>query len=102
MNKTAGLLRETMNAEVFAVDLRGHGKSEGNPSDVDFIDQYAADLAEVAKTIRTEKPKGKIILAGHSMDGGFSLRYAPNTKFPKVDFTASGQGPTRGRRFVKS
>ncbi len=85
MNKTAGLLRETMNAEVFAVDLRGHGQSEGKPGDVDFIDQYAADLADVVKKIRKDKPKGKIILAGHSMGGGISLRYTQNKAFPKVD-----------------
>lgn len=85
MNKTAGLLSETMNAEVYAIDLRGHGESDGKPGDVDFIDQYAADLAEVVKKIRKDKPKGKIIIAGHSMGGGISLRYAQNNKFPKVD-----------------
>lgn len=85
MNKTAGLLRETMNAEVFAIDLRGHGQSEGKPGDIDFIDQYAADLAEIVEIIRKDKPKGKIIMAGHSMGGGISLRYAQSKKFPKVD-----------------
>lgn len=85
MNKTAGLLRETMNAEVLAIDLRGHGQSEGKPGDVDFIDQYAADLAEIVKKIRQDKPKGKIILAGHSMGGGISLRFAQGKNFPKVD-----------------
>ncbi len=85
MNKTAGLLSDAMNAEVFAVDFRGHGQSEGKPGDVDFIDQYAADLSEIVKKIGKDKPKGKIILAGHSMGGGISLRYAQNKAFPKVD-----------------
>jgi len=85
MNKSAGLVREALNAEVFAVDLRGHGNSEGKPGDVDFIDQYAADLSDIVKKIRAEKPNGKIILAGHSMGGGIILRYAMRKDFPTVE-----------------
>lgn len=85
MNKSAGLIREAMNAEVLAIDLRGHGNSEGKPGDVDFIDQYAADLSEIVKKIRAEKPKGKIILAGHSMGGGIILRYAMRKDFSTVE-----------------
>ena len=75
-NKTAGLLREATQAEVFAIDLRGHGKSDGKKGDVDYINQYADDLADIIKTIRKQKPKGKIIIAGHSMGGGVALNYA--------------------------
>lgn len=85
MNKTGGLLHEILNAEVLAVDLRGHGKSEGKPGDVDFIDQYALDLAEIVEKVRKDNPQGKIILAGHSMGGGICLRYAQNKTFPKVE-----------------
>jgi pimeloyl-ACP methyl ester carboxylesterase len=67
MNKSAGLLRESMNAEVIALDIRGHGQSQGTPGDVDYIDQYADDLADVISAIKKEKPDHKIILAGHSM-----------------------------------
>ena len=59
--------------------------SEGQPGDVDFIDQYAADLAGIIKRIKAEKPYGKIILAGHSMGGGIVLRYAMRNDFPAVD-----------------
>lgn len=76
MNKTAGLLSEKINAEVYAIDLRGHGRSDGNPGDVDYIDQYADDLEDVIKIIKSEKPKNKIILVGHSMGGGISLKYS--------------------------
>lgn len=75
-NKTAGLLQEATQAEVFAIDLRGHGKSEGKAGDVDYINQYADDLADIIKTIHKQKPKGKIIIAGHSMGGGVALNYA--------------------------
>ena len=75
-NKTAGLLQEATKAEIYAVDLRGHGKSDGYSGDVDYISQYVDDLADIIGTIRKEKPNGKIIIAGHSMGGGVALRYA--------------------------
>lgn len=75
-NKTAGLLREATGAEVFAIDFRGHGKSDGKDGDVDYINQYSNDLADIVKAIRQLKPKGKVIIAGHSMGGGVALNYA--------------------------
>lgn len=84
-NKTAGLLQEATKAEVFAIDLRGHGKSEGESGDVEYINQYADDLADIIKTIRKEKPKGKIIIAGHSMGGGVALNYAMQKNNTKIE-----------------
>lgn len=84
-NKTAGLLREATGAEVFAIDLRGHGKSEGKSGDVEYIDQYSDDLADIISVIRKEKPKGKIIIAGHSMGGGIALRYAMKKQSSQPD-----------------
>jgi alpha-beta hydrolase superfamily lysophospholipase len=84
-NKTAGLLQEATQAEVFAIDLRGHGKSEGKAGDVDYINQYVDDLADIIKEIRKEKPNGKIIIAGHSMGGGVALNYALQNNKTKVD-----------------
>lgn len=76
MNKMAGLLREAINAEVIALDLRGHGQSEGKPGDVDYIGQYADDVADVLAIIKKEHPGNRIILAAHSMGGGIALLYA--------------------------
>ncbi|MCH8568392.1 MAG: alpha/beta hydrolase [Balneolales bacterium] len=84
-NKTAGLLQEATQAEVYAIDLRGHGQSEGNSGDVDYINQYVDDLADIIDTIRKEKPNGKIIIAGHSMGGGVALRYAMEKQYEKAD-----------------
>jgi alpha-beta hydrolase superfamily lysophospholipase len=84
-NKTAGLLREATNAEIFALDFRGHGASEGTPGDVDYIDQYADDVANVIALIRKNKPNEKIILAGHSMGGGIALRFAMKKAASSVD-----------------
>lgn len=85
MNKTSGLLREATNSEVIALDFRGHGQSEGTPGDLDYINQYVDDLADVVSSIKNEKPQQKIILAGHSMGGGIILRYAMKNNVPLVD-----------------
>lgn len=82
-NKTAGLLQEATRAEVYAIDLRGHGQSEGIRGDVDYINQYVDDLADIIDTIRKEKPNGKIIISGHSMGGGVALRYAMEEMYEK-------------------
>ena len=85
MNRNAGLLREATKSEVIALDFRGHGQSEGIAGDVDYIDQYTDDLIDVISTIKKNKPKGKIIIAGHSMGGGIALRYAMKKNAPLVD-----------------
>mgnify|MGYP000126430389 CR=1 FL=1 len=84
-NRTAGLLQEATEAEVYAIDLRGHGQSEGNSGDVDYINQYVDDLADIIQAIRKEKPDGKIIISGHSMGGGVALRYAMEKHYEQPD-----------------
>ena len=84
-NRFAGLIRKATNAEVYALDLRGHGSSGGNPGDVSYIGQYVDDVADVIKQIKKSKPEGKIIIAGHSMGGGVSLRYAMKESVPDID-----------------
>lgn len=84
-NKMAGLLQKATQAEVYAIDLRGHGKSDGVDGDVDYINQYADDLADIVKIIRRTKPNGKIIIAGHSMGGGVALNYTMLNVNVKID-----------------
>ena len=83
--ETAQMLQQATQAEVYAIDLRGHGKSEGKPGDVNYINQYADDLADIVRSIRNKKPNGKITIAGHSMGGGIILRYAMENNKEKVD-----------------
>ncbi len=84
-NRTSGLLREATGAEVYAVDLRGHGESGGRPGDVDHIGQYEEDLVDVIAALREGRPGGTLILAGHSMGGGIAQRYALRPDAPVVD-----------------
>lgn len=85
MNKTAGLLRDAVGAEVITIDFRGHGQSEGDGGDVDYIDQYADDVSDVISSVKKNKPNGKIIVAAHSMGGGIALRYAMKKDVQKID-----------------
>lgn len=73
--KTAWLLQKATGSTIYAVDLRGHGLSAGTAGDVDHVNQYADDIADMIGTIRKEKPRAKILLAGHSMGGGVILKY---------------------------
>ncbi|MBE2224559.1 MAG: alpha/beta hydrolase [Anaerolineae bacterium] len=84
-NQSAAMLRETSGAEVIAVDLRGHGQSDGAAGDVVYIGQYEDDVADIVTAVRTEKPNGRLILAGHSMGGGIALRFAQLADAPNVD-----------------
>ena len=52
---------------------------------MDYIGQYEDDLADVVTQVKFQKPNEKIIIAGHSMGGGISLRYAMRNDFPEVD-----------------
>lgn len=83
--QTAKLLQQATQAEVYAIDLRGHGKSYGKSGDIDYINQYVDDIADIVKTIRSKKPNGKIVIAGHSMGGGITLKYAMGEYKEKVD-----------------
>ena len=84
-NKMAGLLRDALDAEVIAVDLRGHGQSGGLPGDISTFNQYAEDLDDLVSSIKSDKPSQKIILAGHSMGGGVVLRYVETFPQNKIN-----------------
>jgi len=73
---TARALRKATDATVYAIDLRGHGKSAGKPGDVDYINQYTDDLSDLIAGIRRVHPGASIFLAGHSMGGGILLKFA--------------------------
>jgi pimeloyl-ACP methyl ester carboxylesterase len=84
-NKTSGLIRDALQAEVISIDLRGHGASGGIPGDISKPNQYAEDLNEIIASIRSDKPNQNIILVGHSMGGGIVLRHAETFPSTKID-----------------
>ncbi|MFZ0451444.1 MAG: lysophospholipase [Desulfatiglandaceae bacterium] len=68
---------------VWAMDLRGHGKSEGRRGHIQAFDDYMSDLGAMVHHVRKEIPEGmKCLLLGHSMGGLVALDFA--LKFPDL------------------
>jgi alpha-beta hydrolase superfamily lysophospholipase len=60
---------------IWALDYRGHGKSEGKRSYVERFDEYHTDLKTFFDIVRKESGKQKIFIVGHSM-GTIVVPYA--------------------------
>lgn len=61
------LLREKYN--ICFYDLRGHGKSNGEPGNIGSFDEFISDLGHVIDFVKKEYRAEKISLFGHSMGG---------------------------------
>lgn len=62
---------------IYAIDHRGHGRSQGLPGHVDRFDQYRWDLHQwIQQVIDVEKKSLPFFLIGHSMGGLITLDYA--------------------------
>jgi pimeloyl-ACP methyl ester carboxylesterase len=107
---------EASGARVVALDLRGHGSSDGKPGRLDRYGQYGTDLADVIGALRKEGMT-KIILAGHSMGGGVVLTYALKPETPPDAYlliapllgnnaptapASGGAAPTAGNLYVRT
>ncbi len=60
---------------VYALDLRGHGKSEGERAFVSSFDDYLRDLDLFYDKVRRTEPSKPIFLFGHSMGGAIALLF---------------------------
>jgi acylglycerol lipase len=60
---------------VYALDLRGRGKSEGERFYVEDINDYAADVGAVIKLAKLRNPGLPVFLLGHSAGGVTSCYY---------------------------
>lgn len=61
---------------VFAVDLRGRGKSEGERYYVENVSHYVDDLRGAINIARVRNPQVPVYLLGHSAGGVVSCTYA--------------------------
>jgi acylglycerol lipase len=60
----------------YALDHRGHGRSEGRRAVVDRMAHVVEDLHTLIELARSSTPGRKIVLLGHSMGGAVALEYA--------------------------
>lgn len=80
-------LAEALCTRGFAVDLidlRGHGKSSGEPILIRRFDDYLDDLELVLDRVRRRLPGLPLFLVGHSMGGAVVTRLAM-TRQPAID-----------------
>ncbi len=61
---------------VYALDSRGHGRSEGKRGHVDQFQRYVDDLGDLVRIAKEEQNVAKVLLLGHSLGGVISLQYA--------------------------
>ena len=66
----------TLNYGVFALDHRGHGKSEGLAGYVTRFQDYLIDLETFHRIVRDKYPAARIFIIGHSMGGTIATAYA--------------------------
>lgn len=71
---------ERLNAEgydVYALDHRGHGRSEGGRANIDRIASTVVDVGTLIGLARERQPPGRpLFLLGHSMGGAIALEFA--------------------------
>lgn len=60
---------------VYAIDLRGRGRSEGERYHIDNIDDYTRDVDTLVEQARAEHPGLPVFLLGHSAGGVVSCVY---------------------------
>jgi acylglycerol lipase len=61
---------------VYAIEHRGHGRSEGQRALIDRIDNAVADLDTLIELTARQQPGLQLFLLGHSMGATISLCYA--------------------------
>ena len=79
---------------VYALDHRGHGRSEGERVQVDHYTEYLADLKTFFDLVRGENPGLEIFLVGHSMGASISTAYAAIHQAELAGLILSGGGIT--------
>lgn len=61
---------------VIAPDMRGHGATPVRRGDVDHIGQLEEDISDLIDHLTKDRDQTQVILGGHSLGGGFVVRFA--------------------------
>ena len=61
---------------VYALDHRGHGRSDGPRALIDRVGNAVADIDQLVSRASSEHPDVPLFLLGHSMGGCLAVRYA--------------------------
>ncbi len=82
---------------VFALDHRGHGKSEGKRCHVNRFTDYMEDLAIFEKIVREKYPDKPFHLVGHSMGSiianHYMSKYADQNNYRSLTLSGTGAAP---------
>ncbi|UCC16111.1 MAG: lysophospholipase [Dehalococcoidales bacterium] len=81
---------------VYALDHRGHGRSEGERVYVEQFSDYVDDLKTFYDIIRKDNPGKKIFIVGHSMGSAIALLYTARYQDELGGMITSGGGIGRG------
>jgi acylglycerol lipase len=88
---------------VWALDHRGHGRSEGERVHFDDFHDYVIDLKTFFDIVRQNSPGKKIFLSGHSMGAIISLDYTLEYQHELAGLISSGGGPSKpGEHLISS
>ncbi len=77
---------------VYALDHRGHGRSDGERVQVEQFTDYLTDLKTFFNLVRKENPNKKIFLVGHSMGAMISTAYTVKYQKELAGLILSGGG----------
>jgi alpha-beta hydrolase superfamily lysophospholipase len=61
---------------VYALDMRGHGRSQGEPLFVEKMAEYASDLAQLVELAKAREGSVPTFVLGHSAGGVVACTYA--------------------------
>ena len=77
---------------IYALDHRGHGRSDGERVQVERFTDYLKDLKTFFDLVRAENPEKKIFLVGHSMGAAISQGYVLRWQHELAGLVLSGGG----------
>lgn len=77
---------------VWALDHRGHGRSDGERVHVESYTEYLTDLKTFFDLVRKENPSPSIYLLGHSMGAAIATAYTPEHQHELAGLILSGGG----------